>query len=127
MAKNILSKGLIAMLLLGALSCGDLPKETPEGSIIFDLYESAYLVEGTQNFSFGEEKTYELHSWFVTTMKITGPEGWSASFQRRGDNGVAIIVPPANAAEGDTSGDIEVELSGPGGQTSTYILSVAVF
>lgn len=124
MFKNILFTGLLALLLVSTICCGELEKETPEGTVLFELYEEGYKVEGLQYFTYGATREYTLHSWFVTTMKITPPEGWSANFYNGGNSGSAVIVAPEEG-EGVGGGEIKVEITGPGNQIHTYVLPVA--
>lgn len=126
MTKHILLLALLAIACFGTVSC-ELERETPEGTLQFELYDGAFLLEGPQRFTFGQIREFTIHSWFVTTMKIIEVDGWSAEFYNEGNNGRAIIVAPASAALGEARGDIEVVMTGPGGQKLTYFLSVETY
>lgn len=95
-----------------------IPEPEVNTSVRFNILEC----EGTQNFSIGQTRTYQVDWYGITRVQKSVPQGWSADFSK--ETSTLTITAPATLSNAAEDGKIEFIAKGDGGEMFTPSIDV---
>ena len=95
-----------------------IPEPEVNTSVRFNILEC----EGTQNFSIGQTRTYQVDWYGITRVQKSVPQGWSADFSK--ETSLLTVTAPSQISNAVEDGKIEFIAKGKDGEMFTPSIDI---